>query len=72
MQEHNPAPGNNFESCPAATGVSAGCESFPDGAHRCAADRGHGTVHACTDGASWWDTVGPKPVPSNRFRGETK
>lgn len=73
MQEHDPAVGNNFESCPAATGTRAGCQSFPDGAHRCGNDRGHANRHVCTDGVEWTAAMAnPIPLPDNRFRGETK
>lgn len=70
--------GQSFESCPAATGETeaqpwtpvwpfGSCPHFPDGAHRCGADREHNTlsdVHLCTCGTGWRVTVlAPPAVP---------
>lgn len=50
------APGSQFESCPAATGVTEAaprCGTYPDGAHRCRWDRLPHPRHGCLCGIEW-------------------
>lgn len=66
-------PGQNFESCPAATGEAdpVACQQFPDGAHRCGVSRTVHLQHICTCGTTWSSAAVDTGDPT-RFRGETK
>lgn len=64
------APGQSFESCPAATGQPDQgidpCPQFPDGAHRCGSVREPHTYHRCTCGKVWQSVaLLLLPVPNN-------